>query len=473
MQRGRVNTRKVDVAIIGAGAGGLTSAYTARGFGKSVLLIDKRRPGGECTWSGCIPSKTLINHANDIYTSRQFADIKVDTAKVMQNVRKVTENVYSGESIEVLKKDGIDFLTGTARFKSSRTIEVNGEEINAKRIFICTGSSPMIPPIEGINEVDILTNENFFLQENLPESMIVLGAGAIGMEMAQALNRIGVTVDVVEMADSILPSEDRELSSILASLIEKEGVRIHISTKAIKIFRENNKVNVVMEGPDGSSVIAADKILLALGRVPNMDGLELGNAGIKYTKKGIEVDRYLETSAKGVYAAGDVVGPYLFSHMANAQGIRAVQNAILPLKRKINYKNVVWCTFTSPELATAGMSETEARKKYGDTIRVYKNSYDHIDRAKTKTDSSGMVKLILDKRGKVLGCTILGDNAGEIISEIQIVKTLGLKFSKLSGVLYPYPTYGEVFNKIGKKVQIDNLLNLPIVKIFRKQVKGT
>jgi pyruvate/2-oxoglutarate dehydrogenase complex dihydrolipoamide dehydrogenase (E3) component len=465
-------TKKVDVAIIGAGSGGLTAAYTARGFGKSVLLIDKKKPGGECTWSGCIPSKTFINLANDIHTARRFSDIKVNTAAMMQEIRKVIENVYADESIEVLNNDGIDFLMGTARFKNIRSIEVNGEEIDAKRIFICTGSSPVIPSIEGISNVEVLTDENFFLQEDLPESMIIMGAGAVGIEIAQALNRIGVTVDVVEMADSILPKEDMELTLILQRMLEKEGVRIHKSAKAVKLSGDDNKVIALLEGVNGKSTITANKILMAVGRLPNVDGLDLDNAGIKYTKKGIEVDGYLETSVKGVYATGDVVGPYMFSHMANAQSIRAVQNAILPFRKKINYQNVAWCTFTSPELANAGMSETEARNSHGDDIRVYRHSYDHIDRAKTKPGSSGIVKLILDKRGMVLGCTILGDNAGEIISDIQIVKTLGLKFSMLSRVIYPYPTYGEVLNKISKKVLAEKIGDLKLVKLYRKYFNG-
>lgn len=460
--------RRVDVAIVGGGAGGLTCAYTAKGFGKSVLIIDKNKPGGECTWSGCIPSKALINQANDIFVAQKYSSFEVDTTTVMANVRKVISNVYQDESVDVLKKDGIDFINGTAKFTDSKQLDVNGESIEAKKIFICTGSSPMVPPIEGLKDINYLTNESIFELSELPKKMIVLGAGAIGVELSQAMNRLGVEINLVEMASSILPREDRELTAKLEEKLINEGIHIYTSHKAIKASEDDNGVKLSLDGPNGPLELTGDQILLALGRVPNVMGLDLEKAGINYDRRGIKVNDYLETTAKGVYAVGDIAGPYMFSHMANAQGIKAVQNAVLPFKRKMDYSNVAWCTFTSPELATAGMTESQAREKYGDSIRVYRHSYDHLDRAKTKLNSLGEVKLIVNKSGKILGCSILGDRAGEIISEVQILKTLNLNFGKLANVIHPYPTYGEVLNKISKKVLVDNLLNLWIVKLFRK-----
>lgn len=460
--------KNIDVLVIGAGAGGLTAAYTAKGFGKNVLIVDKNLPGGECTWAGCIPSKALINQANEIFTAKKYAEIHVDSEKVMQNVRSIIENVYADESIDVLKKDGIEFIMGQAKFISSKEVDVDGEKIIAKRIFICTGSSPMVPPIEGVQDISYLTNENFFLQPRLPESMIVLGGGAIGVELSQAMTRLGVKVQLVEMAPQILPREDSELSSLLRTRLENEGVEIYTGAKAVKFKSVDTKVALHIEKEGTLNVLESDKVLLALGRVPNIKSLNLEAAGIAYDRRGIEVNAYMETTAKGVYAIGDVTGKYMFSHMANATGIKAVQNAILPINQKVNYEHVAWCTFTSPELATAGLTEAEAREKYGDTIRVYRHDYAHIDRAKTQSNSLGLVKLICDSKGKVLGCSILGDRAGEIISEVQVIKTLGLNFSKLTRVIHPYPTYSEVLNKISKKVTVDNLFNLPIVKWFKK-----
>ncbi|SHH69969.1 dihydrolipoyl dehydrogenase family protein [Clostridium grantii] len=461
--------KQYDVVVIGAGAGGLTAAYTALGFSKKVALIDKNKPGGECTWSGCVPSKALINIAEEIHMAKKFnLNLKIDSTEVMERVTKVIENVYSNENPEKLINDGIDYINGFARFIDKNTIEVNNEQIKAKKIIIATGSSPLVPPINGLDKVDYLTNESIFTLKKLPESLIVLGGGPIGIELAQALNRIGVKVKVIEMLPKILFREEPELVSMLHDRLESEGIEIYTGTKAIEVNSDNGKVSVKVQKNEEEFEIEGESILLALGRKANLEGLDLNKVGIEISRKGIEVDNHLETSLKGVYAIGDVVGPYNFSHMANVQGITAVQNAVLPINKKINYQNVAWCSYTDPELARAGMLETEAREKFGDSIRVYTHSYDHIDRAMTKENSIGLVKVILDKKGKVLGASILGDRAGEIISEIQVVKTLGVNFGKLADVIHPYPTYAEVLNKIGKKVKVDNLLNNPIVKLFRK-----
>ncbi|MBU3144235.1 NAD(P)/FAD-dependent oxidoreductase [Clostridium sp. CF012] len=458
-----------DVAIIGAGSGGLTAAYTAKGFSKKVILIDKNKPGGECTWSGCIPSKALINIANEIHVARKYSDFSVDTGEVLEKVRKVINNVYKEESPEVLKRDGIDYVNGFAKFIDKNTLSVNGEEIKAKKIFISTGSSPMVPPIDGLKDINYLTNENIFSEEKLPESIIVLGGGAIGVELSQAMNRLGVKVSLVEMMDTILSREEPKLVSILERKLRSEGVKIYTSCTAEKASEEKGKVafSIVKDGI--AEIITADKILVALGRVPNIKGLDLDKISVKYNKKAIEVNEHLETTTKGIFAIGDVTGPYLFSHMANVQGITAVKNALLPIKKKIDYSHVAWCTFSQPELARAGFTEQEAREKYGDSIRVYEQDYKSLDRAKTKENDEGIVKIICDKKGKVLGTSVLGDRAGEMISEIQVVKTLGINFAKLTKVIHPYPTYGEILLKISKKVYLDNILNNSVVKLFRKK----
>ncbi|WFD10812.1 dihydrolipoyl dehydrogenase family protein [Tepidibacter hydrothermalis] len=460
-----------DIVIIGAGAGGLTAAYTAKGFGKKVALIEKNNPGGECTWSGCVPSKALINIAKDIHTAKKYADIKVDTEDVLQKVRKVIQNVYEGETPDILEKDGIDFIKGFAKFVDENTLDVNGNIIKGKKIIISTGSSPFIPPIKGLDKVNFFTNENIFIQKKLPDNIIVLGGGAIGVELSQALNRLGIKVSLVEMMDRVLFREEEELVKLLEEKLVDEGVNLYTSTKAIDVNEVNNKIRLKVERKNKIDILEGDAILLALGRTPNISDLNLGQIKIKFNRKGIEVNEYLETSVKDIYAVGDVVGPYQFSHMANVQGITAVQNALLPINKKIDYSHVAWCTFCEPELARAGLTEKEARDKYKDNIRVYTETYNKLDRAKTKEDSLGIVKIICDKKGKVLGASVLGDRAGEIISEIQTVKTLGINFAKLSKVIHPYPTYSEILVKISKKVYVDNILNNPFIKIingFRK-----
>lgn len=456
--------KKYDIVIIGSGSGGLTAAYTAKGFGKSVILIDEHLPGGECTWSGCIPSKALIHEAEKVHQAKQYTDFEYDTKEALDHVKSIIQKVYATESIEQLEKDGIDFLKGKASFKSSKEILVHGQSILGKKVVIATGSKPFVPPIPGLKDVDYLDNTSLFKLERLPKSMIILGGGAIGVEMAQALNRLGVEVHLIEMMDKILFREEGELSDRLASILEKEGVHLHLNSKVTAV-KEDQGILATYEHNGQSHTLSAERILVVVGRQANVD-LNLEAAGIEY-ERNIPVNDYMQTNQKNIFAVGDVSSKYMFSHMANVQGIQAVQNAVLPFNRKAKQDHVAWTTFTSPELARAGMTEKEAKEKYKD-VRVYEYEFNHLDRAITKGETQEMIKIILDKKGRVLGASILADRAGEIISEIQLLKTYKMNFSKLAGVIHPYPTYGEVLNKLGKQVLIDNIMLNPVVKLFRK-----
>lgn len=455
-----------DLIVIGAGAGGLTCAITAIGFGKSVLLIEKDKTGGECTWSGCVPSKALINISKEIHTARKYCDFKPDTLKIMKDVKNVIQDVYSHETPEILEKMGINFLKGEAEFTENKTLRVGENTFSGKSIIIATGSAPFIPAIPGMNTVEYLTNESLFKLEKLPESMIILGGGAIGVEMAQALNRIGVEVHLVEMLDNILFREDQEFAHILREKLVDEGVNIHIRTKAVEVKKDGDSIILTVEKDGENKELSAESILVAVGRKPGTESLKLENAGIEYNKKGIEVDKHLQTNVHNIYAIGDVTGPYQFSHMANYQGIIAVQNALTPLKKSVDYTNVAWATFTQPELASAGLNEKEARDKY-DNIHVYVLERDELDRAKTKKDDIFKVKIICDNKKKILGAQILADRAGELICEIQAIKSNGLSLDKLSGVIHPYPTYAEAFNKLGKRAYVDKLVDNPIVNLIK------
>lgn len=465
--------KKYDIAIIGAGAAGLTAAFTAAGFSKNVVLIDKNLPGGECTWSGCIPSKSLINIAKEIHHAKKYTpNLQVDTSVVLKDIQEVIQKVYAGESPEVLQQSGIDFINSYAKFVGPHTLEVDGERIEAKKIILSTGSSPMVPPIDGLDKVSYLTNETIFTQKSFPKTMTILGGGAIGVELSQALNRIGVKVTLVEKFERILPKDEEELVLMIQQRLIDEGVTIHAGATAVRAEQKGDIIDLKIEKDGSEMTVSGEGLLVALGRQANVKGYGLETAGVEFDSKKIQVDDHLETTAKGIYAIGDVVGPYQLSHMANAQGIIATQNAILPINRKMDYQHVTWCTYTDPELGRSGLSEEEAREKHGDSIRVYEHEYADIDRANTKQDSIGKVKIILDKKGYILGASILGDRAGEIISQIQTIKTLKINMGKLSGVIHPYPTYSEVLVKIGKKVYVDNLLNQPIVKTFNKARAG-
>ncbi len=457
-----------DVVVIGAGSGGITAAVTAVGFGKKVLLVDKSKPGGECTWSGCVPSKALINQAEAAWQTRKLSPGYVPSLKsALEHVRRVRETVYEHETPEVLSKMGIEFLSGNASFGDKKTLVVEGREIRAKKFVISTGSSPFIPPIEGLDSVPYLTNESIFELDDFPSSMIVLGGGAIGVELAQAMNRLGVKVSLVEMMDSILFREEQDLVLPLQAALEEEGVELLLGAEAIAANKSGNGILLRCERAGEQRTLEAEGLLVAIGRIPNTAGLGLENAGIRHGKKGIEVNGKMQTSVPWIYAIGDVVGPYQFSHMANVQGIQAVQNALLPFKRSVNYEQVAWVTFSRPELARAGMTEDEARQKYGKRARVYEFDFNDLDRARIKGPGIERLKLVLKPSGKIAGISILADRAGELIAEAQVIKSAGLNFGKIGGIIHPYPTYAEVFQKLGKKVLIDNILNHPLVKLFK------
>ncbi|PKM57407.1 MAG: mercuric reductase [Firmicutes bacterium HGW-Firmicutes-3] len=458
-----------DLIVIGAGAGGLTAAYTALGFGKKVLLIEDKKPGGECTWSGCVPSKALINEAKKANQLKEYIPRDgIDTKKVMHHIKTIREAIYEHEDPSTLKKDGIDFIKGHASFKDNKAIVVDGVVIKAEKIILATGSSPFVPKIQGLSETPFFTNETIFELEVLPKSIVVLGGGAIGVELAQAMNRLGVTIHLVEMMPSILSREEPDLVNRLEAVLTQEGVWLHTASKATKVEKMEKGIALTYEKAGKNQVLKAEALLVAIGRKPNTEGLNLEAAGIAHDKKGITVDAFLRTTQKHIYAVGDVVGPYQFSHMANVQGILAVKNAFLPIKRKITYDHVAWVTFTDPELARAGMTEKEARDQYGDQILVYDYDLNNLDRTKTKGVSIESVKLILDKKFKILGASILSERGGEMIGEVQVLKTLGQPLTKMANIIHPYPTYSEVFVKLGKKAQVDRLLAMPIVKIFRK-----
>ena len=456
-----------DLIVIGSGAGGLTAAFTALGFGKKVLMVEKDRPGGECTWSGCVPSKALINRAKAIHNARQFADIQPDTASILEEVRAVSEAVYEEETPEVLEKAGADYVNGFARFTDPHAIEVNGETCRGRKFVLATGSSPFVPSIPGLNEVGCLTNDNFFQQERLPASIVVLGGGAIGMELAQAMNRLGTQVTVVEMMPEILSREEPEFAALIRGRLEAEGVRFLLGTKAVGAERTETGVLLRTESEAGSTgTVEAERVLVALGRAPNLGGMGLETIGVKI-EKGLVVNPRLQTTRPHIYACGDVAGPYLLSHMANYQGKIAAMNAILPIRRSVNYTDVAWSTFTDPEFARAGMTEAEARERHGDGIRVYHYDFAKLDRAKTKSGDMGRIKLITRRNGKVLGAHIIGERAGELIAEVQVMKTLNLNFAKLQGVIHPYPTYADSLRQLSQQVLLDNIFQHPVVKFIR------
>lgn len=430
-----------DIIVIGAGAAGITAAKTARGFGKKVALIEQSKIGGECTWTGCVPSKSLIKAAqiaHDIKRSNDWGIAyagTIDTSEVMAYVHGRIEKIYRHTTPELLEQQGIKVLSQACRFIDAHSLELADKTVvTAKKVIICTGSKPFVPLIEGINTVNYKTNETFFNQTKLPRSLIILGGGPTGAEMASACNRLGVNVTMIEMQERILPHEDHELVTLLTDYMHKEGVSIKTGLKAVKVMQQQDGIVVIcVDQQKQEHTFNAEQFLVAVGQRAETDQLNLMNAGVKTNKKGIETDRTLRTTARNIYAAGDVVGPYYFSHMAWYQAVVAVRNACVPLfKKKIDYTNVIWATFTAPELASAGMTELEAIEQYGKkNVILYKMPYKQLDRAITDNEETGMIKCICDTKGRLLGIHILGARAGDIIHEAQLAKWYKMKLQEI------------------------------------------
>lgn len=462
-----------DLVVFGAGAAGLVAATGSAALGAKTALVEKDKLGGDCTWRGCIPSKTLLKSAQvfSLLSRAKEFGISVDSGAkfspepVMAHVRDVTKKIASHHPAELFEKRGIRVFFGSPQFIDANSIELNGRRISAKRFIIACGSRPLVPSIDGLNDVDYLTNENIFDLEALPGSLAVLGAGPIGVELALAFARLGVEVSIVEMFDRPLIREDKEVADVLLNSFKQEGIKIFTEKRAVKFSRDQGLAVITLEDKEKNlSLVKAEKVLVAVGRAANVEGLCLEKAGVKCSSKGIEVDAALKTSAKNIYACGDIVGPYQFSHMAEYQAIIAIGNALLPFKRKVDYSVVPWCTFTDPELARVGLTEEEARARY-ENIKVYRAPYNANDRAVTDLEETGFAKVITDKKGYILGAHIVGANAGELIHEYVLAKSAGLKINKLSSAIHIYPTLSQVVKRSADQYYFD-LMKKPLVKMF-------
>jgi len=470
-----------DVVVIGAGSGGLVACKLANGLGKKTALIEKRKLGGDCTWFGCIPSKTLIKSAKVAHLMTRLLEfgleprgpVELDATKVMAHVRAVVQADADGHPPETFEAEGINVLFGAPRFLDAHTIALGDSRISSGKFIICTGSHPYIPNIDGLEDIPYLTNETIFDIEVLPKSMIILGGGPIGIELSAALNRLGVTVTVIQRASNILEKDDRELVGRLTQILRGEGVTILTDTTAKGFARNGDKIVARIENKDGRRKIEAESILVSVGRRPNLDGLSLEEAGVEFDSAGIKVNRHLRTTAKNIYACGDVVPPYLFTHVAEYEAIIATTNACFGLPvRRTNYEHVLWTTYTDPELAHAGLTEEQARQRYGDAIRVYRWEHKNVDRAKTDLAQEGLSKFICDRKGRLLGIHILGHGAGELMHEAQLARSLGLPFSKIASVIHAYPSYSDGVRQPAKKCYVDILQDNFFLKLLRRFAPG-
>ncbi len=477
-----------DLIVIGGGSAGLVAAGGAGILGAKVALVEKNKLGGDCLYTGCVPSKSLIRSAkvaNDMKRAEEFGfqmpDFKFkngDFASITNRVQNVITKIEAHDAPEVFEKMGVEIIFGGAKFLNKNEIEVNLKDsgknvkLKAKRFCISTGSSPLIPPIEGLNETGFITNEEIFRLQDLPERLAVLGGGAIGVEMAQAFQRLGAKVSIIEMAERILSKEDTEVSAFIENRLQKEGIEILTGSKAVKFYKNDRNEKIVKIEKDGKiTEIAADEILAAAGRKPNIESLDLEKAGVKYDQKKIETDEYLRTSQKNIYAAGDVTGHFQFTHTADYEAQIVVQNAFLfyPFTKKTDFQVVPWTTFTEPEAARVGLTEDEAKKKFG-AIDVIKVPFEENDRARTEGETEGFAKIILNGK-KIVGAHIVGLRAGELIHEFVLAMKFDLSLADLGKAIHVYPTLSKITQAAATEKTLENLKSPFVQKWFGRYLK--
>ncbi|HEY1011937.1 MAG TPA: mercuric reductase [Herpetosiphonaceae bacterium] len=440
-----------DLVVIGGGSAGVTFAKFGPRLGARVAIIEAHKLGGDCTWTGCVPSKTLIHAAKAAHTVRTAGrygirpqSVEIDFAAVMRHVRSVQEEIYEhDDSPEVLRRAGAEIIEGRARFVAEDAVEVNGRTIRAKHFCIATGSHPAAPPIDGLAEAGYLTNESVFLIDELPKRLLVIGGGPIGCELGQSFARLGAQVTIVQRAGRLLDRDDAELGPALQACLEAEGIAVRLNAEVRRVRRgPGGKLATIALAGGGESELEVDEILVAAGRVPNLKELGLDTAGVLYDAgKGVTVDAYLRTSNPRIFACGDVIGRYQFTHMAGAEAGLVMRNAFFPLQSKMGYGLVPWATFTDPEVAHAGLNEDEARARYGKQLKVFRLPWTNNDRARTESDTAGFAKLLtVGRKNKLVGAHIIGAGAGDLIHELVAVMQAGLGLSAVSGPIHVYPT---------------------------------
>lgn len=434
-----------DITIIGGGSGGLTAARTATALGARVLLVDKERLGGDCLRYGCVPSKSLIHVAKVAQQARDAATLGVVTGNMSVDMAKVSAYAQGVigrvEEAERVYSEGVTVKFGHVAFTSPHELELNGENISSRNTIIATGSRPFVPQVEGLAEIGYVTNEDVFDLTRLPASLIVVGGGPVGVELGQAFRRLGTRVTIIQGPARILPREDAEVSQAVADALESEGVKIVTNARFVRASRNGDKKVVTAKRGDDLLSFEADEIILALGRQPNVEELRLEAAGIQYEAGGIKVNEYLQTTAGNVLAIGDVIGGYLFTHVAAYQAGVAARNALVPIaKKKVDYRVVPWCTFTDPEAARVGLTPDEAEIRYKQ-MRVVKFPWAEIDRAQTDGETAGFIKLVLaGKKDQIVGAHLVGARAGELLGELSLAMRHNLSLNDILDTIHVYPT---------------------------------
>ena len=471
-----------DLTIIGGGSAGLVLAVAGAKLGKKTALVEKHRIGGDCLWTGCVPSKALLKAAkvaNYIQNAEKYGVAATEGTPNWQRVMAYVQSTQhtieeEHDNPERFREMGVDVIFGNGHFEASDTFVVedaeNGETrtLKSKKFVISTGSRPLAPPIPGLASCGYLDSETVWELKEFPNRLLVVGAGPIGVELGQAFHRLGADVTIAQRSERILTKEDTDVSEQMLRYLREEGITIRRNTNITEVTQNGEGTKVALSSSEGERKEQTfDNILIAAGRAPNVEGLGLDKIGVQVSRRGIEVNNKLQTSTKNIYAAGDVIGHYLFTHVAAFQAQLLLRNIFFPLSQTINYAVVPWTTFCDPEVARCGLTEAEAREKYGD-VDVFTLEQTDVDRAISEGETQGFTKVIASRwRGKILGVHIVGANAGEVIHEYVLAMQAGIPLRKLSGMIHVYPTYSSSTWRVAGKWFSEGTLIQTLRKLIR------
>jgi pyruvate/2-oxoglutarate dehydrogenase complex dihydrolipoamide dehydrogenase (E3) component len=452
-----------NVVVIGAGTAGLVTAAGTAGLGGRVALIERNKMGGDCLNFGCVPSKALISSARLLAKMRRGedwglckAEPQFDFNEIFARMRARRAEIAPNDSQERFESLGVDVFRGQARFESAYSVKVDNQILRAKNFVIATGTRALVPKIEGIDAASYFTNETIFDElKSKPESLIVLGGGPIGCELGQTFNRFGVRTTIVQRNVRLLPREDVDVSEFLENRLASEGISVVANAEARSVRRDGDQVKMsILRKGEAPMEISASTLLMCPGRQPNIENLGLDAAGIQTNRSGVIVNEYLQTSQPHIYAAGDIAGPFLFTHMADAQARVVVRNILMPfqfLRQKIDYSVVPWCTFVDPEIATVGLNETAAKNKNIEFDLIRQELKD-VDRAVVEREDIGFVKVLVARgTDKILGATLVCEGAGDLMHEFVLAMKYGIGLGKIAATTHAYPTFAELARKLGDK----------------------
>jgi pyruvate/2-oxoglutarate dehydrogenase complex dihydrolipoamide dehydrogenase (E3) component len=461
---------KYDFVVIGGGSAGLVAAKGAVGIGARVALVEADRPGGDCLWTGCVPSKALLAAAATAAAMRQAGrygiesvEPRVDLGRVLAVVRQAQAVIEPHDSVHALEAAGVHVVQGRGRFTGPGRIDVDGRVLRFRAALLATGSRPIVPDVEGLASAGALTSDSVWALTVLPARLVVLGGGSIGCELGQAFQRLGARVTLIEAGNRLLPGEDASIGEVIAQCLADEGMDVRVSSTAVGVARSSTGVQVVVRDATGETMIEADEILVAVGRRPSSDDMGLERVGVDVDDGGrVVVDASLRTTGDHIWAAGDVTGAMPFTHVAAHHARIVVGNALLRTRRTVNYDRIHRVNFTDPEVARVGLDAAQARAKWGTRAVVQCFDYSTLDRAVATGQRVGFAELVGDRRGRLVGATIVGQAAGESIAEATAWITVGAKISKMSTTVHAYPTFTEGPSRAADEVIRARLFSGPL-----------